>query len=589
MDNMDPEKSKPANAGARWSEEQDAWLLMALTQGISDNEIASRLERTKGSILSHRKMIAQRLIAEGLDPEEACKLVRITQQQLPKPKEQPRPVFYAVSTGRKVGVFDNWKDCSKSVYMFPGAVYQKFMEREEADAYLLAQCQAALQPTASAGEQYRKHLQEHLQQLQFLSHDPELSGEQQQVLDAMKLGRNIFLTGAPGTGKSFTIRRIVNTLRQNDIHVSMTAMTGAAAVLLKGLTLHSFLGIGLANLPAELLADRLHRSRQKRLRRLQVLVVDEISMMDKDLFQKISDFLSIVRGDTRPFGGVQLLLTGDFCQLPPVKGDYCFLSPEWERTNLAIIELKENHRQSMDPEFQSILAELRRGSCPPSISKRLRQLMDTTFPENIQPTRLFSLRVDTEYINDTELQKLVAASGHPVAVFAPTFPSAAKAEERSRRWAKTMGIQEELAITLGAQVVLTYNLSPEFGLVNGSLGTVTGMSHPQAAEVAFANGMVREIGYQRLEDDDDRDVWVTYLPLKLAYALTIHKSQGMTLDAMEIDIGSSVFESGQAYTALSRAKSLESIKVIDFHPSAFRTDKRVLAFLDSISQCSSSE
>lgn len=408
---------------------------------------------------------------------------------------------------------------------------------------------------------------------------------QSHALNLVATGRNIFLTGPAGTGKTYTIRSIITRAHQHGWAHGVTATTGAAALLIGGTTLHSFLGIGLAAKDAADLATSVASKKQvlARIKALRLLIIDEISMMSNVLFTKVSALLSILRKNDAPFGGVQLVLCGDFCQLPPVEPDYAFLCDEWDRCNFEVVHLTESFRHDADPAFQSVLEGARWSSLVPEHIDALRALTRRgAAPNGIQPTRLFALNKDVDRINDTELKALID-KGAKTKDYATRHSS-----KEAESWADACNVPRSLRLAVGAQVVLTRNLDPEAGLVNGSRGVVVDLLE-EGPVVRFTCGVVSPIASVVAEMEDgtkshlranQAKPYIAYTPIRLAYALTMHKSQGMTLDAVEIDLGTSVFSPGQAYTALSRARSLDSVWLSRFTPHSFKTDPEVVAFYE---------
>jgi ATP-dependent DNA helicase PIF1 len=235
-------------------------------------------------------------------------------------------------------------------------------------------------------------------------------------------------------------------------------------------------------------------------------------------------------------------------------------------------------RQEKDEYFKHILEELRWGLCKKDTLKVLRSLKNTSFKNGIIPTILYSTNVDVDAVNNGKYNELVegGASRH---VYKTTYSSS----QEAKSWASSIKIPEKIDMCVGAQVVLTWNVSQDDGLVNGSRGVVTAVT-PSGPLVKFVSGIEVAIDPIKItpeDSNDDKDIWVSFVPLKLAYALTIHKSQGMTLDAVVIDLGDSIFEYGQAYVAISRARSLASIRVLSVKSASFRTHKDVVAFYNN--------
>ena len=417
---------------------------------------------------------------------------------------------------------------------------------------------------------------------------PELSVEQRKVLQwVFNESRSIFLTGPAGTGKTVTLNAIVSEAKLRRVKHGVTALTGSAAFLLGGKTLHSFLGIGLGKKDAKMMAAKTMRNakRLEKLRDLEMLVIDEISMWDKELFEKISTYLQIIRRCQLPFGGVQLILCGDMCQLQSVQGEYCFLSKEWDRLGAQPMLLTKIFRQK-DAEFMDMLSELRYGRCSRQVLERLRACKHTTFPKGIIPTRMYSLNIDVDRINKEEFAALNEGNSEGCALkyvtkynktssFASTWT-----QHEVKRWADASGIPEHLELCPGTQVVITWNIG-EIGVVNGTRGVVEKVAQDRVSVRTLnrtldgATGIV-DVQPITVHMEDDPTASVTFMPLKHAWAISIHKSQGMTLDCVEIDLGSSIFAYGQAYTALSRARNIESVRITDVKTTSFRTHPAVL-------------
>ena len=223
---------------------------------------------------------------------------------------------------------------------------------------------------------------------------------QSEAFNAIINNKSLFLTGPPGVGKSFTLNKIVDYLRVNDINYAITASTGAAALLIKGQTIHSFLGIGLGKDNVKTLYKNIQKRKKKynELKNLELLIIDEISMIDLELFEKISLYLSNIKNNIKPFGDIKIILVGDFCQLPPINGGYCFQSKLWDKLNMEKIELKECLRQKEDVEFQKILNSIRLGRISSKTYNKLLNLKNTEF-NNITPTKLYALNIDVNKIN----------------------------------------------------------------------------------------------------------------------------------------------------------------------------------------------
>ena len=429
-----------------------------------------------------------------------------------------------------------------------------------------------------------------------------LNERQRLAVDAFSQKKSFFLTGNAGCGKSVVLSEIMKVADEHGRNIGLTAMTGSAALLIGGKTLHSFLGIGLAEDPAEDIAKRVRvvKTLNQRWKNLDVLVIDEVSMLTGELLEKIDYIAKFVRQDSRPMGGIQTILSGDFYQLPPVRTakstpSFCFESPIWNKVAPGVIELKEIMRQT-DPVFQRCLSSIRQGDCPDDVRQILESRIierDDSKDDDIEPTRLYTRNADTDKINDTRLRELNLPLHEYESKFSASTSTKAtqqKIVEKLKTFLnKSAPCHDTLRLCEGVQVMLTHNLDFEAGLVNGSRGAVVRFETGYPV-VKFLNGieMTIERHSWTVKDDDTKiTVAKSQLPLKLAYAVTIHKSQGMSLDLVEIDIGCSIFEAGQAYVALSRVRTLEGLFILDFAAEKIRAHPKVKAFYDGIDQNSS--
>lgn len=405
-----------------------------------------------------------------------------------------------------------------------------------------------------------------------------MNNEQTKIFTEIIKDYNSLITGSAGTGKTYLLKNIINWARDNDIKFAITASTGCSAYLIKGRTIHSYLGIGLAKKTALELYNDVNNKKHfiiKKLRALKLLILDEISMIDSELFTKISEFLKLVRKSSLPFGGIQIILSGDFCQLPPPKGEYCFKSTEWTNSKIKVHILKELVRQDKDDIFKSILEELRWGLCTKDTLMILKKCKNTEFKNGIIPTILYSKNIDVDNINNKELQKLID-NGESIMKYKTNYFN-----DSIKYWGESIKIPESITLCVGVQVVLTWNIAQDDGLINGSRGVVTEIT-PLGPKIKFISGkevLIEPIKiYQEECEQDTMMPYISFIPVRLAYALSVHRSQGMTLDAVIIDIGESIFEYGQAYTALSRVKSLDSVRILHVRTKSFKTHEDVISF-----------
>lgn len=388
-----------------------------------------------------------------------------------------------------------------------------------------------------------------------------MNERQQYACSLVHHGRNIFVTGGAGTGKTFFIKEIVRQLRQNQKNVGVTSMTANSALLIHGQTLHSFLGIGIAK-DTQSMMTRVRKFRKiNTWKSLDVLIIDEVSMLSKLMFESLDYIAKEFIQNPRPFGGIQLVLCGDFCQLGCIDTkEFCFESSLWSRSIHETVEFTHIFRQQSDEQFSNLLEHMRFGCLLDDEKEALvaRQVeFDPTNMNGIEPTRLYPYRKDVQAINESNLSTLIMEKKERVMTY------------HVRSLMKKSDLQKlcpELALTLctNAQVILTVNLDMEDGLVNGSRGVVKGFSGVLPI-VQFVNGMTRVIDYYTYSMDEEGDAenkkkGVSYaqIPLMLGWAITIHKSQGMTLDYVITDL-SKVFDYGQAYVTLSRVRNLKNL------------------------------
>lgn len=481
---------------------------------------------------------------------------------------------------------------------------------------LSSHCQEDFDPHYEAMDRSLKEEGNELSGDDLLSHPDDIplkfSQQQMDVLEAVACGKSVFITGSAGTGKSFLLMYIIRMLQKaiGRESVYVTASTGLAACALNGTTLHSFAGIRLGGGTAEDLAGRVFRSKEskKRWKAAQVLVIDEISMINGDLFDKLEYVARKVRGIENCFGGIQLVVTGDFFQLPPVNPPnrhkyFAFESECWNSCFDLQVELEHVFRQS-DSTFVKMLNEIRKGLQSPETLNNL-SMCHRALPDDgteIAPTRLYPLKVDVRFEN---MQELKALETNII-----TFYSVDSAPNPLHRYMlDSMRAEKELQLCVGAQVMLIKNIDTCVGLVNGAKGVVIGfestynmpvenekdeerkqlksVSHLVSPNnlwpVVRFNCGVRTIGPKKehLEDGGVEVVSRTQVPLILAWALSVHKCQGMTLSKVQTDL-SKAFEFGMVYVALSRVKDLDGLQLIGFDPTRIKVHPNVVAFFDKL-------
>lgn len=450
----------------------------------------------------------------------------------------------------------------------------------------------------------------------FTSYDiiSTFSEDQRRAFKAYCEGKNVFITGPGGYGKSYLIKAIVHHAQRECKNISVCAMTGCAAVLLdcEATTLHAWARIGIAKGAPEDILTFLVKNRHcaTNWRETNILIVDEVSMMSKQLFDLFNRVASGIRRSNRPFGGIQVIFCGDFFQLPPV-GDpdtpdsdrFCFESDDWETTfpRAQQIELRTPFRHR-DETFARILYELRIGKIRRSsydiIMGRVGLPYDTTKHGGLRPVVIVPLRSEAQTINDKNLkvlegeERLFNATFGMLEIPATTYSLRTKhisrddREKEESRMLKSLMVDKTLRLKVGAQVMCVKNL-PDAGLVNGSTGIVTGFVEG-VPRVRYHNGtemVMKPVGWP---NDKYAHYGLKQIPLILAWAITIHKSQGATLDMAEINAGSSIFACGQTYVAMSRVRTLDGLYLTSFAPERVKINKKVLEFYRGLSDDESS-
>jgi ATP-dependent DNA helicase PIF1 len=430
----------------------------------------------------------------------------------------------------------------------------------------------------------------------------QLTEEQRKAYDLVEQGKSIFLTGPGGTGKSFLLKTMFEMIPdRRGKHVAVTALTGCAALLIGRFakTLHSWAGIGLGRESSAVLAATIRRS-GKALRRwlgTDILIIDEVSMLTPELLEKLDEVAKILRRNSSPMGGLQVVFVGDFYQLPPVNKDkekeipFVFECLAWKDIVQETVCLTQILRQD-DPTFHTILDEARHGTLSQESLAILKKRVNLPWQQlKIRPTLLFTRRVEVDMVNERNLKSLqgerkifkAETTFVPVETTVGLTKESVEVKRAVEKMDKDGPYMPELILSEGAQVMLLTNLDYDAGLVNGSRGVVVGFDTNSAPLVQFLRGNPVPVPTSSWESTEIEGLSRKQIPLKLAYAITIHKAQGATLDCALIDIGTSTFECGQAYVALSRVKNLDSLYVWDVEPTAFRAHPKVLEFYKSLS------
>lgn len=505
--------------------------------------------------------------------------------------------------------------------------------------------------------------------------------KQSTALDILKSGKNVFLTGSAGAGKTYTLNQYLHYLRARDIHVAVTASTGIASTHMNGMTIHSWSGIGILDelTPKDIARIKKRATVTERMQKTHVLIIDEISMLHKKQFDLINQILQEVRNNLLPFGGVQVIVAGDFFQLPPVgergetnKEKFAFMSQAWLDADFQICYLTEQYRQTVKADetyfeptktdepldqyhgldLNAILNQIRSQNFTADIVPALEATTRHTLDGNC--TRLYTHNFNVQSINDEELEKLTTP--------AMTYTGFGLGEEKLvETLKKSVRNSPDLTLKLGAKVMFIKNNS-DLNVSNGTMGEIVDfvrviedkdkleaknnlekrtklaleLAEKQANAIGdlFAENSLSQEQTEKLEEktvaksenlekendtendqtDDksdeqeiklsaekypvvllndgrkviaEQDVWQVedeegeiiaayyHIPLTLAWAITIHKSQGMTLESAEIDL-SKTFEKGQGYVALSRLKRLSGLRLLGMNDMTFQLDSLAL-------------
>jgi ATP-dependent exoDNAse (exonuclease V) alpha subunit len=382
----------------------------------------------------------------------------------------------------------------------------------------------------------------------------------------------VFLTGSAGTGKTYVLNKYIQYLKARKVPVSITASTGIAATHLQGTTIHAWSGIGIKDsLSLRNLRDLKEKKYlKKHIEKTKVLIIDEISMLHKKQFDLVNEVLQFFRENDKAFGGIQVVLCGDFFQLPPIgtsgetnRDKFCFMSQSWLNANLSICYLTDQYRQT-DSELNDILNEIRQGT----ISERSVALLQSSkdFIDSEEPTRLYTHNIDVDRINTAHIAEIKGRKK----LFKAKVKGNLKLAETIKR---SIMAPETLELKKDAKVMFVKN-NYEKGYLNGSLGKVLRYNDDGYPVIQLNNGyeITAEPEDWRIEDEAGK-LLVSYVqvPLRLAWAITVHKSQGMTLDSAVMDL-SKTFEKGQGYVALSRVKGMDGLQLKGFNSTALEVD-----------------
>lgn len=399
---------------------------------------------------------------------------------------------------------------------------------------------------------------------------------QETALSILKTGANVFLTGEPGAGKTYVINKYIAWLEAAGLTVAVTASTGIAATHIGGMTIHSWSGVGARDTLTKYDLDQITTKEKlsKRIRRTNVLIIDEISMLDGKMLDMVDIICRTIRQSNDAFGGVQVVCVGDFFQLPPIarQGDmmrYAFESRAWENIRPLVCYITEQFRQE-DELLLSLLSSIRKGEIEEDHYNLLKEQVDIAYPD-IEPTRLYTHNADVDAVNAEKLGQLKGA----VKSFKMSARGNKIMHESLMRNCLSPAV---LSLKEDAMVMCTKN-NFEAGYVNGTLARVVGFDSyggNPIIETADKRRITIEPVSWELSEEGKVLAAIEQLPLRLAWAITVHKSQGMSLDAAEVDLSKS-FVYGQGYVALSRVRSLAGLKVLGMNANALMVDPKIIA------------
>ena len=406
---------------------------------------------------------------------------------------------------------------------------------------------------------------------------------QQEAIEVMLSGKNVFLTGEPGAGKTYTLNEFIRRAQALDKRIAITASTGIAASHLGGTTIHSWSGLGIADAIHDADLDRMSYKPQirERYNRCDILIIDEVSMLHGSRLDMVDRACRWIRHNEKPFGGLQVILVGDMFQLPPVtrgsdETDYAHLSNAWRVAELTPCYLTEQHRQGADDKLLSILRDMRSGELSDTAKAMLQERVNESPDDSI--TKLYTHNVDVDTLNNNKLAELEGTQR--------SWTMTGKGKDwEIDKLKKNLLCPEKLYLKVGAEVMFVAN-DFEAGFVNGTRGRVIAfdMGDPVVETTDGQRIHVEEHTWRQFNETGEYvRAEVSQIPLRLAWAVTIHKSQGMSLDAAEIDL-SKAFVPGMGYVALSRVRSLDGLYLVGLGPQALQMDPDIYKFDKALKQ-----
>ena len=394
--------------------------------------------------------------------------------------------------------------------------------------------------------------------------------DQEVTLKILESGRSAFLTGPAGAGKTYVLNEFIKRAKKRHLSVAKTATTGLAATHLSGNTIHSWSGIGINKTIPYRFFNKMTKARRDTICEADVLIIDEISMMHDYMLNVVNEICKIVRNENNsPFGGLQVVMAGDFAQLPPVnraedelKGNFAYLSKAWKELNPAICYLSTQYRQE-DQEFLDILNAIREDNVRRHHAETLLERV------GVEPSQAYTELHTTNFnVDRVNYRRLADIHEEEMAYEMTSTGSEGKVQALKR----SILAPEILRLKIGATVMALKN-DPDNRFVNGSIGQIIGFKRrTHCPIVKFNNGHTTVVDYDTwdMRDDEQRKIaGVSQIPLKLAWAITVHKSQGMTLDGAVLDLRRA-FAPGMGYVALSRVKSLNSMSLLGISKSALK-------------------